>query len=132
MPSLTAILRINATSCLLFGALFAAMPNAVAGFLGAPSAPVNVILVLGILLVFNGIHLLYVSRAPRPSRAWVGYFSAGDFVWVLGTLLLVTTGLWVNTPAGILAALLVAAMVGAMGWVQLKTSSKAGSKPGSE
>ncbi|RRQ21597.1 hypothetical protein [Thiohalobacter thiocyanaticus] len=127
MPSLRAILRINATSCLLFGALFgalfAAMPNAVAGFLGAPSAPGGVILVLGVLLGLNGIHLIYVSRAPRPSRAWVGYFSAGDFIWVLGTLLLVGTGLWINTPAGILSALVVAASVGAMGWLQLKASS---------
>ncbi|MAT65633.1 MAG: hypothetical protein CMN57_08310 [Gammaproteobacteria bacterium] len=123
MPSLRAILRINATSCLLFGALFVAMPNTVAGFLGAPPAPGSVILVLGVLLVFNGIHLLYVSRAPRPSRAWVGYFSGGDFVWVLGTLLLVGSGLWINAPAGILAALVVAVAVGAMGWMQLKASS---------
>lgn len=119
MPPLKTILRTNAASCLLFGLLFVAIPKEIAGFLGTPPAPGGFILVIGILLILNGVHLLHVSRARQPPRGWVMYFSAGDFAWVLGTLWLAGTGLWISEPAGVAAALAVAAAVGTMGMLQL-------------
>jgi len=63
-------MRANATSCLSFGILFALQPSMVASFLGSPEpAPQLYILILGILLAVNGLHLLWasmISGLPPP------------------------------------------------------------------
>lgn len=119
MWTLASILALNATSCILFGALFVLLPGAVAAFLGAPPAPAWVIMALGAALIGHGLHLAHSARRGRPPRALVLYFSGGDFAWVIGTVTLVAAGLWIDTPAGIAAAAIVALGVGAMGALQL-------------
>lgn len=119
MTSLTTILRMNAASCIGFGSLFVALPGAVAAFLGAPPAPDTVVRLLGGLLLLNGFHLLYTSGHAQPHRWLVFYFSLGDFLWVLATAGLIGAGLWITTPAGVAAAVAVAAAVGAMGAAQV-------------
>ena len=118
MSRLKAIMVANAISCAGFGALFLAIPDQVAMFLGAPPAPTLLITVLGAGLAINAIHLIYTATGPLDSRASVTYFSSGDFLWVAATLLLVLSKTWVNSPAGVAASLAVACMVGAFGFCQ--------------
>ena len=106
----------NAASCLGFGLLFVAASTPVAAFLG--TAPAPVVLGLGVGLILNGIWLLLTARKPAPTRVEILQFVAGDAMWVLATLALILMGLWITTTAGIIAALLVAAMVGIFGWLQ--------------
>lgn len=119
MPKLKTILRLNAASCLGFGALFVAHPLGVAAFLGSPPAPVMLVIALGAALIGNGILLLYASRTGEPRDWLVWVFSGGDFAWVIATVLLVTTQTWVTTLPGIVAALAVGVGVGTLGLLQL-------------
>lgn len=120
MASINTILRLNAASCIGFGAMFIALPGTVAAFLASPPAPSWLIAALGAVLVVNGIHLLHSARRDPPASGLLLYFSLGDAAWVAGTLLLIVLGLWINSPLGIAAALAVAAGVGAMGWLQYR------------
>lgn len=125
MLSLKKIMRANATSCLAFGGLFALQPSLVANFLGGASpAPQSYILILGILLILNGLHLIWASRAPLPQKDLILYFSIGDYIWVIGSVGLIVSGMWITTPAGIMIASAVAVMVGLFGVLQM-TSRKA-------
>jgi len=124
MPDLKTILRLNAASC--FGAIFAIFPRPTAAFLGSPPAPAWLVGAVGAVLVINGLHLLLVSRRVTPSKVAILYFSGGDFAWVLGTIALIASGLWINHPGGQLAALVVAAFVGVMGTLQIVTRGKLG------
>ncbi|SEK41889.1 hypothetical protein SAMN05443999_101391 [Roseovarius azorensis] len=115
--SLATVLRLNAVSCLGFGLLFLFAPGVTAGFLGTP--PVWLLVALGAGLIGNGI-LLWLSqhRGRAPRRHEVLFFSIGDFGWVAMTVVLIASGFWIVTPEGRIAALLVAAGVGAMGVLQ--------------
>lgn len=116
MP-LATVLRLNAASCLSFGLIFLAAPWNVAAFLG--TAPVWLIVSLGVGLIGNGVLLWLSAREARaPKRAEVLFFCLGDLGWVVMTLALILTGLWITTPAGQGVALIVALAVGAMGWMQ--------------
>lgn len=132
MPELKTILRLNAGSCIGFGALFLTLPNSVAAFLGTPPAPLWLVGVLGTALIVNGLHLLHTSRHSLPSKYVILYFSGGDFAWVLSTVTLVVSGLWINHLAGQIVALVVAAFVGAMGAMQMLTCRAAGPDPGDD
>ena len=115
--TLAMVLRLNAASCLGFGALFALAPGTVAAFLG--SAPALLVLVLGVGLLGNGLLLVLSARAGRvPRRQEVLFFCAGDMGWVAATLVLVAAGLWITAPAGQAVALVVAGMVGWLGFMQ--------------
>jgi len=125
MLSLKNVMRANATSCLAFGALFALQPNLVANFLSVTSpAPKSYILILGILLIVNGLHLLWASRVPLPQKKLILYFSTSDYIWVIGSVGLIITEVWITTTAGVLLASGVAVMVGFFGILQM-TSRKA-------
>jgi len=116
MYNLKLILRLNAASCLIFGALFVAAPDLVAAFLGA--APPLLLRIVGAVLFLNGLHLSWASmRTPLP-KVELYYFVAGDASWVLLTVLLLVLGVWITTTPGIAAAIAVAAMVGAFGLLQ--------------
>lgn len=119
MPSLKTILRLNAASCLGFGAVFLSLPGSVGAFLGAPPAPAWLLAALGAALIVNGAHLILASRQALPPKALILYFSAGDFAWVLATLGLIASATWITRPEGLIAALLVAAFVGWVGVSQL-------------
>jgi hypothetical protein len=121
MWPLAAILALNASSCVVFGLLFLALPGAVATFLGTPPAPAWLIAAIGAILVINGAHLVWAARQQRPRRGLVLYFSGGDIAWVIATVALIGSGLWITTPGGIVAASVVALAVGAMGLLQLRS-----------
>jgi len=113
MISLAYVLRLNAASCLSFGALFVAVPSAVASALGNVSP--TVIAVLGAVLLVNAAHLLLASARTRPFQAEILWFSIGDMAWWLTTLILIAAGVWITTPVGVVLALLVALLVAALG-----------------
>lgn len=113
--TLAILLRLNALSCLLFGALFLSRSVPVAAALGDP--PPGLVRLVGLVLVLHAAHLAWAST--RRPRAWeVRYFSIGDALWVAATLALVLAGLWITTALGQVLALAVAAGVGCLGWMQ--------------
>lgn len=127
MVSLKNVMRANAMSCLVFGGLFALQPGLVGSFLGgALPAPQSYILALGILLILNGLHLLWASRIPLPQKELILYFSAGDYLWVIGSIGLMVSGVWITTTGGVLVASAVAIMVGLFGVLQMKSRKAIG------
>ncbi len=123
MTSLQYALRLNAASCLVFGAVFAAIPQWVAVFLGSP--PAWVILGIGIALLLNGAHLFFASLRRRPVWGEILWFSIGDMIWWLGALGLAATRTWVETPGGTVAAWAVAIVVAGLGLWQLTELGRA-------
>jgi hypothetical protein len=119
MDSLRFLIRANAASCFLFGGLFLAAPTSTANFLGDPPAPAWLIGLIGLGLVVNAAHLVGASRRRALWPAEILYFSAGDLAWVLATIGLLLAELWITTPAGWIASLLVAALVGGFGTGQM-------------
>lgn len=119
MPELPTLLRLNAASCLIFGALFVAVPLATAQYLGSP--PAWLIRVLGIVLLVNGAHLIFASCREVIRRLEVLYFVAGDATWVAISFVLIATGTFITTTGGMAAALLVAIFVGAIGCLQFRS-----------
>lgn len=117
MASLAVVLRLNAASCLGFGALFTMLPGEVALTLG--SAPPGVVFGLGLLLLANGTHLALASLRSRPIEGEILWFSFGDMAWWLASLALIAAGFWITTPHGVALVLLVAVCVAAMGTAQL-------------
>lgn len=116
MDKLRTVLRLNAASCIGFGALFAAAPLSSAAFVG--DGPAWLFRVLGIGLIVNGALLIATSLRAHPGRLDVTLFALGDFIWVAATLVLAAVGLVITRPDGLLAALAVAAMVGSFGVLQ--------------
>lgn len=112
------VLRMNAASCALFGAIFVLLSGWVADFLGTP--PVPVLQVLGVGLLANAVALVWTSMRPAPDRMLVQAFAFGDLLWVVATLFILGGGIWVTTPAGISWAIGVALFVGACGALQWK------------
>lgn len=120
MVTLKTVLRTNALSCIGFGLVFLCVPSAVAGFLSTENlVPKVMLIILGVVLIINGLHLAWASSKPMPSKSLILYFSIGDFLWVISTLLLILFGLWITTFSGIIATLLVSALVGALGVLQI-------------
>ncbi|MCB1889480.1 MAG: hypothetical protein KDH20_17865 [Rhodocyclaceae bacterium] len=99
--------------------MFSTQPAWVAhGLGGSVPPPSALIVVLGIALILNGLHLLWAASRQALNRMLLLYFSAGDFVWVVGTLGLLASGQWITTPLGTWATLVVAIAVGAFGILQ--------------
>lgn len=122
MLSLQNLMRTNAASCITFGALFALQPDIIAAFLGADTpAPTMLILILGMVLMLNGLHLVWASKHPLPQKILIWYFSAGDYLWVIASIILMISKIWITTPAGIMAASAVAVMVGLLGVLQMRS-----------
>lgn len=120
MITLKTVLRMNATSCIIFAIIFLLMPTEVASFLGQnKAAPELLLLVLGLILLTNGLHILWVSWQLKPNKYLVLYFAVGDFIWVVASIILVSLGIWVTTTLGIFISLLVATMVGTFGVLQI-------------
>ncbi len=119
MITLSNIMRANAISCIGFGIVFFLLPEQIQSFLSINKpAPTLVFIVLGIALFVNGLHLIWASLQEKPSRLLVIYFCIGDYLWVIGSFYLLLTGLWITTPKGIAATLLVSIMVGTFGLLQ--------------
>ena len=75
--------------------------------------------ILGAILIFNGLHLMWTARRPLPHKWLVLYFSAGDFLWALVSMALIAFNLWVTTQYGVITAVIIAIMVGFFGAMQL-------------
>jgi hypothetical protein len=120
MVTLKTVLRMNATSCIIFAIIFLLMPTAGASFLGKnKAAPELVLQVLGLILLTNGLHILWVSWQLKPHKYLVLYFAVGDFIWVVASIILVSLGMWITTTLGIFISLLVTMMVGTFGILQI-------------
>lgn len=127
MLNLRSVMTANAMSCLVFGGGLAFQPDAVANFLGgASAAPQLFIMILGILLIVNGLHLLWASRVLFPPKALILYFSIGDFMWVIASTGLMVTGEWITTTGGVWVASAVAIMVGIFGMLQIMSRKAMG------
>jgi len=117
MTSLAFVLRLNAASCIGFGALFALRPGAIGDVLG--SMPPVMLAGIGVGLLINGAHQLLASMRTRPVPAEILWFSLGDLAWWLATLGLIAAKIWITTSVGIELALVVALWVAGLGCVQL-------------
>ncbi len=118
MP-LSLLLRLNASSCLIFGFIFVAIPSVVSTFLGG--FPALILLILGGVLCLHGFHFLWASFRS-PIKLEIQYFSLGDFLWVLGSLALIVMKLWITSVIGLIATIFVAGFVGTLGVLQWKAT----------
>jgi hypothetical protein len=118
--TLKVVLRANAASCIIFALIFLLKPTEVATFLGGDAAAQEVVLlILGAILLVNGLHLLWASVQSLPSKLLILYFSIGDFIWVFASISLVIQDLWITTAPGVTVSLFVATMIGAFGGLQM-------------
>jgi hypothetical protein len=117
MNKLQKILLINSGSCLLFGVLFLIFPTQTSDFIG--NSITWLVQLIGAALLFNGLHLIYASKRKNPICPEILYFILGDFLWVLGTLAFVLTGIVITSTQGIIVSLLIAVMVGFFGYMQV-------------
>ena len=122
MNALAIVLRYNAASCILFGHAFAIAPAWISSLIGN-SAP-WVLRIVGLGLVFHGLHLLLASRRSRVVCPEVIYFILGDLGWVLATLVLLSLGIGITNSLGTVFALLIAALVGTLGFLQFRHAKK--------
>ena len=72
------VLRANAASCAIFGALFAFAGASSAAFIGSP--PVLLLQILGVGLMLNAAALLWTSMRAQPDRLSVLTFALGDAI----------------------------------------------------
>jgi len=114
------VLGANALSCLMFGVIFTFWSTSSVVFISGENSLDLLIRVVGILLILNGLHLISALVRKRLHKYEVLYFSAGDGLWVLGTVILIGMGWLITTPQGIVSAILVAIMVGIFGLLQFK------------
>lgn len=120
MLSLKTVMRSNAASCLIFGAIFALQSSQVAVFLSEASpAPHLLVFALGLILILNGLHLIWASTILLPKKLLILYFSAGDFIWVIISAVLLLSKLWITAYYGVLATIAVAIIVGFFGVAQI-------------
>jgi len=116
------VLGANALSCLIFGVIFTVWSTSSVIFISGETSLGVLIRVVGILLILNGLHLISALVRKRLHKYEVLYFSAGDGLWVLGTVLLIGMEWLITTPEGVISAILVAIMVGIFGLLQFKAA----------
>lgn len=116
-------LRVNATTCAVFGAIFVIWSIEVSQLLG--KVPSLILTVLGLGLIAHAGHLILVSRKKAISKFEVYYFSAGDQAWFLASLALLVMTDWISSPVGIWVTIIVAIMVSTIGLAQLWTYAEA-------
>jgi len=125
MNHIQIILNINGLNCLLFGALFVFMPKFIVGFLSSTDPmPLAVLLILGVILNLYGLFLLWLGSKPEPNTTAVKLVAIGDFIWVIGTAVLLMMQRWITEINGITAAGMVAIVVGWLGWQQWQYATK--------
>ena len=123
MFTLNMIMRANALSCILFGLIFLITTEDVIVFLSTDNQMPKLILeLLGIVLIINGLHLIYEARVVKPNKHWVIYFSIGDFIWTLASIFLILNEVWITSNNGIIMTAIISIMVGIFGILQLNKS----------
>ncbi len=123
MYSTRIMLKINAFTCASFGATFMVFPLEVSTLLG--QVPMSIITLLGVALIVNAGHLVFVSFKKTIHKLEVYYFSTSDQIWFLASLALLMMTDWVSTPIGVWVTVVVAIMVSVIGLAQLWTYSEA-------
>jgi hypothetical protein len=125
MITLKNVLRANAASCIIFGLIFLLVPLKIALFLSPDApAPEFLLFLLGAVLVINGLHLLWASTQTSPNKLLVWYFSFGDLLWAICTIILLIGDIWITTVFGIIAAIVVGLMVSVLGVLQALKSKE--------
>lgn len=120
MIALKTVLKANAASCIIFGAIFLWIPANVAIFLAQNSPlPDRLLTIIGGALLANGLHLLWAYFKSTLSKLLILYFSIGDFIWVFATISLLILKIGITTDSGIIASILVAGLVGVFGLLQI-------------
>lgn len=117
MKLLRSTLVLNAASCIAFGLLFLLASEEVNIFIG--NALSWLVPVIGGVLLFNGVHLLFASKRSKPVCPEILYFVLGDALWVMGSIALIGFGVVITSQPGVMAALVVALMVGTFGVMQV-------------
>lgn len=113
------VLWLNSLSCLAFGACFAAFPRVVNVYVGGTDRQHLLIALVGAGLIFNGLHLFWASLRRNLRRMEIIWFSLGDFLWVLASVILLLFGILVTTPGGVVMAAIVSFLVFSFGVLQL-------------
>ena len=110
-------MALNSLSCLIFGILFVAASDSVNSFIG--NSVTWLIPVVGVVLIFNGCHLLLACKREKPICPEILYFVVGDIAWVVISVILIILGIVITSSQGIVASLLIAVMVGLFGVLQV-------------
>ena len=117
---LRTLLRADAALCAVTGLVAAGAAGPVADLLG-PDVGTTVVRVVGVALVVYALDLALVSRAAarwqRPAARVAGL---GNVAWVVATAGLLALGAF--SAAGAAVGLLVAAVVGGLGLLQLRAA----------
>lgn len=117
---LRTLLRADAALCAATGLLAAAAAGPVADLLG-PDVGTPAVRVVGVVLVVYALDLAVVSRAAaRWQRPVARVAGVGNVAWVVATAGLVAFGAF--SAGGAAVALLVAAVVGGLGLLQLRAA----------
>lgn len=120
------VLRLNSASCILCGLAMAIWPAGIAAFLGDASP--RLLFVIGLILTFHGLHLIFASRRQTLIFFEVVYFALGDYGWVIATIILIVAKLGITTIPGTVLSLAIAAMVGTFGVLQTRIAISARQK----
>ncbi|RMF10390.1 MAG: hypothetical protein D6763_05840 [Alphaproteobacteria bacterium] len=80
---------------------------------------------VGALLILHSAHLIWASVRRSIYRLEVYYFSIGDLLWFLASLVLLIVPGLITTSSGAIAALVVALLVANIGLAQLWTHAEA-------
>lgn len=123
MQSVRFTLRLNAATCAGFGLLFVIAAGSTSLFLGG--FPEMWLKGIGLLLIFHSAHLLWTSYQASPGALDIYYFSIGDLLWFLGSLVLIALPGLITTSHGASATLAVALGVAVIGLAQLWTFAEA-------
>jgi hypothetical protein len=123
MGAVRFMLQLNSATCAGFGLWFAVSAPGIGAFLGG--FPETLLRVVGVMLVLHSLHLLAASLRTTLQPWEIYYFSAGDMLWFLLSLLVLVATDFVTSPAGIRATLAVAIGVALIGLGQLWTHSEA-------
>lgn len=116
--SLNLLLRINSASCLILGLLMLLKTDAVNALIG--SEKTMLIHSIGIILVFNGVHLLVASLRQQIKPHEVLYFVMGDYTWTILTVLLISFDAVIVDPEGIRVTFVIAMYTAAIGAMQFR------------
>lgn len=114
------VLLANAASCAVFGLIFMLFAIETSQLVGSPD--VLTLQIVGAGLVANAGFLVAASLQRQPSRTSIMIFVSGDAAWVVATVFLILSGLWITTTVGIVLSLCVAAFVGLFGWLQSRNA----------
>ncbi|SMF58250.1 hypothetical protein [Pseudobacteriovorax antillogorgiicola] len=106
------VLSLNFLSCLVFGSLFVLNSAQVIKFLSFSAAPI-VIQGAGAILLLFAAHLLTAILRKNFIKWEILYFSFGDALWVLGSVLILLFSSWIGSYQGIIATIAVALLVAA-------------------